>query len=232
MKILLLDWTNLLYRSYFSSKNISMTNELGEESGSFFFSINSFQKIKELVNFDSTKDKVIFTFDVKKSKNSRLSIFPEYKGTRKKMEDLTFFKQIEMFKKMLIWTKYDILFEDFLEADDICWILVNWFYKNEKVEHINVYSSDKDYYQFLNDKVTMIRPWFKGSLKKYNYEDYKLEYQELTNNQFIELKAIIWDSSDNIIWLRGIGEKTWIKILKEYWSIENWISSEKWIKKL
>ena len=232
MKLLILDWNNLLYRSYFSSKSINMTNNNGEDSGSFYFSLNIFQKLKEHVNFNKDTDKIIFTFDVKKSKESRLSIFPEYKWTRKKMEDLSFFKQMEMFKKMLIWTKHDVLFEDYLEADDICWILVNCFKDNKKIEHINVYSNDKDYYQFLSEKVTIIRPWKKWTFIDYGLNDYNIEYSNLTNKQFIELKAIAWDASDNIIGLPKIGEKTWIKILKEFWSIENWINSDNWIKKL
>jgi len=235
MKILLLDWTNLLYRSYFSSKDHWMTNKRGEPSGAYFLSINSFQKIKKSINFDPKIDKVIFTFDVKTSKIPRLEKFPMYKGTRNKMEDQDFFKQIEMFKKTIKFSWYDIFAEDYLEADDICWILVKWLKNNKSIDHIYVYSNDRDYFQFLNEKVTMIRPWFKWILNQYNFEDYNKEYQSITNEQFIDLKAIVWDSSDNIIWIKSLWDKSGIKILKEYWNLENWMNSkniEKSIKKL
>ena len=232
MNILIIDWTNLLYRSYFSSKNLWMKNSLWINSWAFFFAINSFQKIKASMNFDTSKDKVIFTFDVIKSKLPRLEKFEWYKGTRKRIDDLTFYEQIDNFKKFIIWTKHDIIFEDYLEADDICWILAKWFSKNDKINHIYAYSSDKDYYQFINKKTTIIRPWLRWVLNHYTFDDYNKEYSNLSNEQFIELKAIVWDKSDNIIWLDWLWEKTWIKILKEFWSIEKWFSNENWIKKL
>jgi DNA polymerase-1 len=101
------------------------------------------------------------------------------------------------------------------EADDI----IGTFSKNEGYE-IHIYSSDKDLLQLVNDNVT-VHLLKKGMKEVHDFTPEKLlEVYELTHHQMIDLKALMGDPSDNIPGVPGVGEKTAIKLLKQYGSVD------------
>ena len=236
MKLFLIDWTNLLHRSYYSAQKLNMTNQKWDATWVIFLTLKSIMRLKKEVDFQEGVDKMIFTLDNKESKRYRLSIFEWYKATRNWVKDEDFFKQIWAVKEILNYSDIDVMEQKWLEADDLCWILANWYKNSNKVEKIHIFSSDKDYYQILdeNQKIEILRPQISWDelYKRYNYMDFLNEYLWINTNQFVQLKALIWDKSDNIIGIHKIWEGTGLKIIKEYESLSKLIEDKDWYKKM
>ena len=229
MKILIIDWTNLLFRSYHASSKMNMTN-WEKPTWATYFALNSFRNMKEYIEFDNKVDKVIFTFDNRTSKISRKKIFDWYKANRDHSKVLPIFWQIDDFKEIIENTEHELFDEYWLEADDVCWILARELvegWKYEDLEHIYLYSSDKDFYQFLNPMVTIIKAKHWWELVSYDYLDFDEDF-EMTSEEYILYKAIMWDWSDNIINIKWFWSSWAIKILNRYWSLEKWYEDDEW----
>lgn len=226
MKLLVIDWTNLLFRWYFASAKLNMNNWT-KMTWAVYLSLNIISNIKNLIWFENWVDKMIFAFDNKTSKQNRKSIFKHYKSNRDHSKNWWIFEQIDDFKKLVEFSEHALFDEEWLEADDVCWIIVKEYEDREDIEHIYVYSSDKDFMQFLSPKTTLIRSSNWWMLDFYDYLQFFEDY-EMTKEQFIEYKALLWDSTDYIIWISKLWWK-WVEtILKEYWEIENWFKDEEW----
>ena len=186
MKILIIDWTNLLFRSYHASSNMNMTN-WEKPTWATYFALNSFRNMKEYIEFDDKVDKVIFAFDNRTSKISRKKIFDWYKANRDHSKVLPIFWQIDDFKEIIENTEHELFDEYWLEADDVCWILARELvegWKYEDLDHIYLYSSDKDFYQFLNPMVTIIKAKHWWELVSYDYLDFDEDF-EMTSEEYI-----------------------------------------------
>ncbi|WP_024620536.1 DNA polymerase I [Metaclostridioides mangenotii] len=144
--------------------------------------------------------------------------FEDYKAGRKKMPD-ELREQFEPLKDLLDKFNINRLEIDGYEADDI----IGTVSKRGEEAGFKVYivTGDKDAIQLAsNNTTTLITKKGVGEVEEYNY-DSVVERYEMTPDQFIDLKGLMGDKSDNIPGVPGIGEKTGIKLIKEFSNIEN-----------
>lgn len=210
-KIVLIDGNNLLFRSYFATAYSGgmMKNSKGFPTNALYGFTNMINKILK----EEKPDYMLVALD--KGKTFRHDNYTEYKAGRQETpEELKV--QIEYSKKLL--SALGIVFKESIgyEADDIIGTMSSILDDDKEVLII---SSDRDLLQLINDKVKV------KLLKSKDYilldeETFKKEYG-IEPNKVIDLKGLQGDSSDNIPGVKGIGEKTALKLLNEYKSIEN-----------
>ena len=211
-KYVLVDGNNLLYRSYFATaySGSLMKNSKGFPTNALYGFINMICKIID----EEKPEYMMIAFD--KGKTFRHEKYQTYKGTRSETpSDLI--SQFPLSRKVCEALGVKPLEIDNYEADDI----IGTFAK--KIEEIGedalIISSDKDLLQLISDKVKV------KLLKTHDYimmdkEEFKKTYG-LDPIKMIDLKSLMGDASDNIPGVKGIGEKTAIKLLQEYNSLEN-----------
>ena len=211
-KIILVDGNNLLFRSFFATayQGVIMKNSKGFPTNALYGFINMMNRIIK----EENPNYIMVAFD--KGKTFRHDKYNDYKAGRAAMPDelkLQFPKAKEVLDSMGI--KY---FEiDNYEADDIIGTLARKV--DEEKDFIGtIVSSDKDLLQLISDEVTV------KLLKSNDYimmtkEEFKKTYG-LEPKRMVDLKALMGDSSDNIPGVKGIGEKTAIKLLCDYGSLD------------
>lgn len=213
-KIALIDGNSLMFRSYYATAytgNLMKTKD-GIYTNALFGFCNMFTKILE-----DGYEYVFVAFDAGK-KTFRHQQFSEYKGTRKQLPD-ELRVQIPIIKEYLDILKIKRL-EDFdFEADDLIASMSNKL-DNGKDE-IYVITGDKDLLQLVSDniQVCLTRKGV-GELDIYDVNNFyeKLGFEPI---QILDYKGIVGDNSDNLPGIKGIGEKTAIKLINEYGSLEN-----------
>ncbi len=150
----------------------------------------------------------------------RHEMYAEYKGTRKPMlEELR--QQVPVIKEVLKAMGVKIIEQAGLEADDLLGTISKRC-ENEGMD-VAVISGDRDLLQLATEKVKIRIPKTKQGkteIEDYYAADVKTRY-EVTPKEFIDLKALMGDASDNIPGVPSVGEKTATKIIAEYGSIEN-----------
>ena len=166
---------------------------------------------------DIAPDYIVATFD-RKAPTFRHEKYDNYKAGRKKMPD-ELASQIPFVKEMLNLLSINIYEIDGFEADDIIGTLAK--YAQEKGIEVYIVSGDKDILQ-LADKNIKVCITKKGVSEKevYDYDRMVSEFG-VTPNQFIDVKGLMGDKSDNIPGVPGVGEKTAFKLIKTYGSMEN-----------
>lgn len=217
-KILLIDGNSLMFRAYYATAYTGnlMQNKSGLYTNAIFGFVNMIQKL-----VDDSVDKVFVAFDAGKQ-TFRHKQYDDYKGGRKPMPE-EFKVQIPYIKQYL-----DIMnikhFEclDY-EADDLVAAYANLL--NQDGNDVIVISGDKDLLQLAkgNIKVCLTK---KGitELDEYNENNFK-EKLGFYSYQIPDYKGLVGDSSDNLPGIKGIGEKTAIKLLEQYNSLENIIEN-------
>ena len=217
-KILLIDGNSLMFRAYYATAYTG--NLMQNKSGLYTNAIFGFcNMIHKLVNEDV--DKVFVAFDAGKQ-TFRHKQFDEYKGGRKPMPD-EFRVQIPYIKQYL-----DIMnikhFEclDY-EADDL--VAAYAVLSNTDGNEIKVVSGDKDLLQLAKGNITVALTK-KGitELDEYTESNFK-EKMGFYSYQVPDYKGLVGDSSDNLPGIKGIGEKTALKLLEQYDTLENIINS-------
>ncbi len=217
-KILLIDGNSLMFRAYYATAYTG--NLMQNKSGLYTNAIFGFcNMIHKLVNEDV--DKVFVAFDAGKQ-TFRHKQFDEYKGGRKPMPD-EFRVQIPYIKQYL-----DIMnikhFEclDY-EADDL--VAAYAVLSNTEGNDIKVVSGDKDLLQLAKGNITVALTK-KGitELDEYTESNFK-EKMGFYSYQVPDYKGLVGDSSDNLPGIKGIGEKTALKLLEQYDTLENIINS-------
>ncbi|MGD9760891.1 MAG: DNA polymerase I [Candidatus Izemoplasmatales bacterium] len=213
-KLLLIDASNLLFRSYYATAytgNLMQTQEGLYTNGIFGFA-HAMTKL-----LDNGYTHVLVALDTD-GKTHRHELFEEYKGTRKDTpEELK--EQFSYMKEYLEALGVYFYEQQFMEADDIIGYVVTHF-KNV-FDEIMIYSNDHDLVQLLDKNVSQLIS--RKGLKE--IEIYTPEYVEeklgYKTNQVIDYKALVGDVSDNIPGVPGIGEKTAIKLLSDFGSLDN-----------
>ncbi|MEA2103378.1 MAG: DNA polymerase I [Candidatus Cloacimonadota bacterium] len=217
-KILLLDGSAVIYRSYFAFKNNPLINSRGENTSAIFGFMNTLVSIKK--KFDP---KYFAVIQDEKAPTFRHKQYPEYKATRDKMpEDLV--SQLAPLQELLKAAKVPFFSQAGFEADDIIGTIVSRF--SEKFD-ILILSSDKDLYQLVNDNVQIYR------LSKKIFVGPK-EVKEkfgVPPAHIIDLLGLMGDSSDNVPGVPKIGMKTAAKLINEFGNIENIIQNSDKITK-
>ena len=212
-RLVVIDGKSIFYRGYYAMPNLALAD--GTPTGGVFgFASLAIELIKKL-----EPDYVAVAWD-KKGTNirKRRLIYPEYKAGRKKAPD-DFYAQIPILYELLDafgWPLYEL---DDYEADDI----LGAFAKEatEKGIETCLLTSDLDALQLVGPLVKVYA--LKNGLS--NLEEFDVDYFEkkygIGVEQFLDLKSLKGDSSDNLPGVAGIGEKTGIQLLQKYGTLDN-----------
>ena len=212
-KIVLIDGHSILNRAFYGVPDL--TNSEGLHTNAIYGFLNIMFKILE----EEKPEYLTVAFDVH-APTFRHEMYPEYKGTRKPMLD-ELRQQVPVIKEVLKAMGVKIIEQAGLEADD----LLGTISKRCESQGMDVaiISGDRDLLQLATEKIKIRIPKTKQGkteVEDYYAADVKARY-EVTPKEFIDLKALMGDSSDNIPGVPSIGEKTATKIIVEYGCIEN-----------
>ena len=213
-KILLIDGNSMANRAFYATMGRMMKTPTGISTNAVygFFQI-MFKTIEE-----ENPDKIIVAFDISSSEK-RTKIFSEYKaGRHKTPEDLTM--QFPIIKELLRMMNIPIVQKDGIEADDILGAIAKK--EGKKGNKIIILTGDRDYFQLVDMNVNIRYPkTIMGKTEYIIYDNYKVnEEYGLTPEKLIEVKALMGDASDNIPGVKGIGEKTALKLIIQFGSLE------------
>ncbi len=222
MKIMLIDGNSIINRAFYGLP--LLTNKDGEYTNAVYGFLNIFFRL-----YDEEKpERVAVAFDLP-APTFRHKMYGEYKGTRKSMpEELR--PQLPLLKNMLRKMEVATFEQEGYEADDILGTLAK---KAEENGHrVVVISGDRDLLQLATETIKIRIPKTKAG--KTEVEDYfaadVLEKMGVSPIEYIDVKALMGDASDNIPGVPGIGEKTATKIIQDYKTIENAIANAAEIK--
>ena len=210
-KILLIDGSSLIFRAFYAIRNL--TTKDGVFVNGVYGFLNMYYKALELIN----PTHIFVAFD-KGSKTFRHNEFADYKGTRDNApNEITY--QFGILKDLLSSMNVNYLELDEYEADDIIGTIAKLAQK-EGFE-VDIFTGDRDYLQLVDDNI-LVYLTKKGisEIKLMNNESIFEEYG-LSPRQLIDVKALQGDSSDNIPGVKGVGEKTALKLIQEYGNLEN-----------
>ena len=208
--LVIIDGNSIINRAFYALPE--MSNKEGLKTNAIYGFTNILLKIIDTYN----PTHISVAFD-RKAPTFRHIEFKEYKAGRKKMPD-ELREQFEPLKDLLDKFNIHRLEIDGYEADDI----IGTVSKIAEDNGFKVYivTGDKDAIQLASNKTTtLITKKGVGEVEEYDY-DSVIEKYEMTPTQFIDLKGLMGDKSDNIPGVPGIGEKTGIKLIKEFSSIE------------
>ena len=212
-KLVLIDGHSILNRAFYGVPDLS--NSAGLHTNAVFGFLNILFKILE----EEKPDYLAVAFDVK-APTFRHELYKEYKGTRKPMpEELR--EQVPVMKEVLSAMGIVIMEMSGFEADDILGTLA----KRAEMDGIEVslVSGDRDLLQIATDVIKIRIPKTKGSkteIEDYYAVDVEAKYQ-VNPTQFIELKALMGDTADNIPGVPKVGEKTAMQLMTQFGSLES-----------
>lgn len=211
-KLLLFDGHSIMNRAFYGVPDF--TNSEGIHTNAIYGFLNILFKV-----CDTEKpDHIAVAFDVH-AKTFRHEKYEEYKGTRKPMQD-ELRQQIPLIKDVLRSMDISVFEMAGFEADDILGTLSLDAEKSGM--EVTIVSGDRDLLQLASDKVKISMPkTSKGVTTVEDYYDVDVkEKYKVTPEQFIDVKALMGDSSDNIKGVAGIGEKTATNLIVTYGSID------------
>lgn len=212
-KLMLIDGHSILHRAYYGVPDL--TNAEGLHTNAVFGFLNIMFRLLD----EENPDYLAVAFDLGEP-TFRHQMYKEYKANRNPMPP-ELFEQVDLIKRVLSSMNIPILTMAGFEADDILGTVAKE--TQEKGEEVVVISGDRDLLQLADKKIKIRIPkTSKGVTEIYDYypEDVKREYG-VTPEEFIEVKALMGDSSDNIPGVPSIGQKTATAIIAAYQSIEN-----------
>ena len=210
-KLLILDGHSLMNRAFYALP--PLTNSEGLHTNAIYGFTNMLLKIKEEIE----PDYIVTTFD-RKAPTFRHKEYTEYKAGRKKMPQ-ELHEQFEPLKELLRMMSISIFEIDGFEADDLIGTLSK--FAEDKGMEVFILTGDRDALQLASDNTKVIITK-KGITEKDIFDKNKMiEVYGVTPTEFIDVKGLMGDPSDNIPGVPGVGEKTAYKLIKEYGSIEN-----------
>ncbi|NFN93530.1 DNA polymerase I [Clostridium botulinum] len=210
-RLLILDSNSLMNRAFYALP--PLTNDDGVNTNAIYGFTNMLFKMKDEIN----PDNIIATFD-KKSPTFRHKEYSEYKAGRKKMPpELS--EQFPIIKDLLKYMGIKTFEIDGFEADDIIGTISKFGEENDM--EVYIVTGDKDALQLASEKTKVVITK-KGVTETaiYDYKAFMDEF-EITPTQFIDVKGLMGDKSDNIPGVPGVGEKTAFKLIKEYGTLED-----------
>lgn len=210
-KFLIIDGSSLFFRAFYALPLLKTKRGLYTNAiyGFVMMVENAIEKIKP--------SHVVVCFDMK-GKTFRSDIYKDYKGTRQKTPN-ELEQQWPLVRDILNYMNIKILESPVYEADDIAGTLSK--IASEKNFDNYLLTGDKDYFQLVNENTRVL--FTRKGITEMDIitvdkikEDYGIEPLE-----FIELKALMGDASDNIPGIYGIGEKTGLKLIRQFHTLEN-----------
>lgn len=213
IKLVILDAHAIIHRAYHALP--AFTNSKGESTGALYGITSMLIKIFE----DLKPDSIVAAYDLPKPTFRHLS-YSEYKSGRAKADD-SLVEQIIASRNIFNIFNIPILDVEGFEADDIIGTLVEKYKDREDVE-IVIASGDMDTMQLVNDKKVQVYTLKKGVKDTILYdEDAVVERYGFSPEKLVDFKGLRGDPSDNIIGIKGIGDKTATSIIQVFGSIEN-----------
>ena len=211
-KLMLIDGHSILNRAFYGMPDL--TNSKGVHTGAVYGFLNIlFSQLDE-----EQPDYLVVAFDVH-APTFRHDAYADYKGTRSAMpEELR--QQVPLIKKMLTAMGIEIREQAGLEADDILGTLA----RNAEAMDMDVVliSGDRDLLQIATDRICIRIPRTRQG--KTSIDDFRapqvLETYGVTPLQFIDVKALMGDSSDNVPGVPKVGEKTATQLIRDYGSVD------------
>lgn len=209
--LLLMDGNSVLYRAFYgvpllSTKAGIYTNAVYGMTQMLLKLLDEFRPTHMAVAFD--KGKITF----------RHAEFAEYKGKRQATPD-ELLGQFGLARELLARFQIKTLELDLIEADDIIGTLATE--AASTFDQVILISGDKDLFQLVNERVSVyITRKGATDLARYDVAAVKERYEGLNPTQMIDLKGLMGDASDNIPGVPGVGEKTAIKLLKQFPQLE------------
>ena len=211
-KLVLIDGHSILNRAFFGLPDL--TNSRGMHTNAVYGFLNILFKILE----EEKPNYLAVAFDVK-APTFRHEMFDGYKGTRKPMAD-ELRQQVPVMKDMLTKMGVPIVELPGYEADDLLGTIS--VLAEEKGMDVSIVSGDRDLLQLATEHVQIRIPKTKKTgteIENYYAKDVVERYL-VTPKEFIDVKALMGDTSDNIPGVPGIGEKTATALIEKYKSIE------------
>ena len=212
-KLVIIDGKSVFYRGYYAMGNLA-TSKGEPTSGVYGFAVIAMEIVRNI-----QPDQVVVAWDkARTSIAKRLAIFKDYKAGRVKPPE-DFYAQIPLLRELISALSWGFMEADEYEADDIIGTLAR---QADEVGDYMTYivSSDLDMLQIVDENTKMYRI-LRGfsDLEEMDIPAVEEKYGIL-KSQFLDLKALKGDNSDNIPGVPGIGEKTAVKLLNEYGSLE------------
>lgn len=211
-KLLLIDGHSILNRAFFGLPDL--TNAAGVHTNAVYGFLNIMFKI-----IDTEKPEYLTVAFDEHAPTFRHKMYEAYKGTRKPMaEELR--QQVPMMKQLLAAMGITVISKEGLEADD----LLGTMARMAEVEglEVTIVSGDRDLLQLATEHTKISIPKTKKTgteIENYYAADVQKRYL-VTPTEFIDVKALMGDTADNIPGVPGIGEKTATAIIAQYHSIE------------
>lgn len=215
--VLLIDGNNTYMRSYSADPSLNLDGEHVGGINGFFHSIG--YAIKRI-----RPTRCIIIFDGKGGSSRRRAIYKDYKNKRKvsvrlnrvyeditskEEEEISILKQMQKVVALCQRIPVSLMAIDNIEADDTIAYLATEFFNTDETENVTIMSSDKDFYQLINDKVKI---WSPTKKKMYGPKEIFDEFG-LSSKNFIYYKILQGDASDNIDGIKGVGLATAKKTL-------------------
>jgi DNA polymerase-1 len=213
-KLVLIDGHALAYRMFFALPLESFTTKSGEPTNATY---GFTRTLLELMLADDPPKYLAVSFDL--GATFRDDLFADYKGTREKMPD-ELSVQIQRIKEVIRAFNIPILELEGYEADDVLGTVA----RQIKAEQVPVYiiTGDRDLLQLVDDNTRVELPSRRPGQSGEVYDAAGVfEYLGVRPDQVVDYKALVGDTSDNIPGVKGIGEKTAVKLLAEYDTLEN-----------
>ncbi|MDD7208727.1 MAG: DNA polymerase I [Lachnospiraceae bacterium] len=212
-KIMLIDGHSILNRAFYGLPDL--TNAEGKHTNAVLGFLNIMLRYVE----EEKPTYLLVAFDRKEPTFRHLK-YKEYKGTRKPMPD-ELREQVPLMKEILSAMEIPVITQAGIEADDILGTIARE--AEEEGFLVAIVSGDRDLLQLATKKIKIKIPKTKstGTVTEDYFEDDVRELYGVSPVEFIDMKGLMGDPSDNIPGVPGIGEKTAGKIIKEFHSIEN-----------
>lgn len=216
-KLFLLDAYAIIYRAYYAFIRNPRVNSKGLNTSAIFGFVNTLEDVLKR----EKPTHIAVAFDPK-GKTFRHEAYEHYKAQREATpEDIRL--AVPIIKDIVKAYNIPVLEVPGYEADDVIGTLA----KKAEKEGFEVYmlTPDKDYGQLVSNHVYMYRPKHTGGFEVMGPGEVKAKYDLTSHEQVIDLLGLMGDSSDNIPGCPGVGEKTAVKLLQEFGSIDNLLNN-------
>ena len=215
-RLLIVDGNSIMNRAFYG---IMSTKALMSANGTYTNAVYGFLSILFRELEDLKPDYLAIAFDLK-APTLRHKMYKEYKGTRHGMpEELK--QQMPLIKEVLKDMNITIIEKEGFEADDVLGTMSK--IAEEKGHLVTILSGDRDTFQLASNKVTIRIPRTRaGKTEIEDYDKKKIEEEYgVEPIDLIQVKGLMGDTSDNIPGVPGVGEKTALKLIKEYKNIDS-----------
>lgn len=222
MKLLLVDAYAMIYRAYYAFIRAPRINSRGENTSAIFgFAVTLDDLLKK-----TNPTHIAVAFDPA-GPTFRHEAYPEYKAQREETpEDIR--RAVPVIKQLLDAMRIVRIECPGFEADDVIGTIAGQ--AEAQGFEVLMATPDKDYGQLVTERVNMYRPKHSGGFEQMGPKEVCDKYGLTSQKQVIDLLALMGDASDNIQGCSGVGEKTAVKLLEQFGSIDNMLANTDQIK--